>query len=80
MPLNPFEPDETPRDADVIVDRLNEIVFNAPLVAELRAVAFVQDLIEAGRLNQTGDDGYRKLRMHAIEADTHLSDLPLRSK
>jgi len=80
LPLNPFERDETPRDADVIMDRLNEIVFNAPLVAELRAVAFVQDLIEAGRLNQTGDDGYRKLRMHAIEADTHLSDLPLRSK
>ncbi|MDP3379194.1 MAG: patatin-like phospholipase family protein [Brevundimonas sp.] len=80
LPLNPFQRDETPRDADVIMERLNEIVFNAPLVAELRAVAFVQNLIEAGRLNQTGDDGYRKLRMHAIEADTHLSDLPLRSK
>ena len=35
------------------MDRLNEVVFNAPLVAELRAVAFVQELIEEGRLNDT---------------------------
>jgi NTE family protein len=80
MPLNPFRRDETPYAAGEIVDRLNEIVFNAPLVAELRAVAFVQDLIAEGRLKSDGPDRYRKLRLHAIEADPWLGDLSLASK
>ena len=80
MPLNPFRRDETPRAAGEIVDRLNEIVFNAPLVAELRAVAFVQDLIAEGRLTPNGPDRYRKLRLHAVEADPWLGDLSLASK
>lgn len=80
LPLNPFRRDEPPRAAGEIMDRLNEIVFNAPLVAELRAVAFVQDLIAQGRLKPDGKDGYRRLLMHAIEADDHLSGLALGSK
>ncbi|MCA3699946.1 MAG: patatin-like phospholipase family protein, partial [Brevundimonas sp.] len=42
--LNAFERAEAPKAAGEIMDRLNEVVFNAPLVAELRAVAFVQEL------------------------------------
>lgn len=80
LPLNPFQRDETPREASEIIDRLNEIVFNAPLVAELRAVAFVQDLIAEGRLKPGGPDRYRRILMHAIEADDHLSSLSLGSK
>jgi len=80
MPLNPFRRDETPHAAGEIMDRLNEIVFNAPLVAELRAVAFVQDLIAEGRLKPNGPDGYRRLRLHAVEADPWLGDLSLGSK
>ncbi|HYC98608.1 patatin-like phospholipase family protein [Brevundimonas sp.] len=80
LPLNPFRRDETPRQAGEIMDRLNEIVFNAPLVAELRAVAFVQDLIAEGRLKPNGPDKYRKLRLHAVEADPWLGSLSLGSK
>lgn len=80
LPLNPFRRDETPRAAGEIMDRLNEIVFNAPLVAELRAVAFVQSLIAEGRLKPGGKDGYRRLLMHAVEADDHLGGLALGSK
>lgn len=80
LPLNPFERDEAPRAAGEIMDRLNEIVFNAPLTAELRAIAFVQDLIAEGRLKATGRDRYRALRLHAIEADAWLGDLSLGSK
>jgi NTE family protein len=78
--LNPFARDEVPRAADEIADRLNEIVFNAPLVAELRAVAFVQELIEAGTLKQVGKDRYRRLLMHAVEPGPWLGGLPLPSK
>ncbi len=80
LPLNPFAREEAPRAAGEIMDRLNEIVFNAPLVAELRAVAFVQDLIAEGRLKRTGEDRYRGLLMHAIEPGPWLGALSLGSK
>lgn len=80
LPLNPFVREEAPRAAGDIMDRLNEIVFNAPLVAELRAVAFVQDMIEEGRLKRTGEDRYRRLMMHAIEPGPWLGDLSLSTK
>jgi NTE family protein len=80
LPLNPFAREEAPRAAGEIMDRLNEIVFNAPLVAELRAVAFVQDLIADGRLKRTGEDRYRALLMHAIEPGPWLGALSLSSK
>ncbi|WP_395943786.1 patatin-like phospholipase family protein [Brevundimonas sp.] len=75
--LNPMARDETPRAAGDIVDRLNEIVFNAPLVAELRAIAMAEDLHAQGQLKP---GAYRPLRLHAIEADGWLPDLSLRSK
>ncbi|MDP3800632.1 MAG: patatin-like phospholipase family protein [Phenylobacterium sp.] len=80
LPLNPFVREETPRAAGDIMDRLNEIVFNAPLVAELRAVAFVQDMIADGRLKRTGEDRYRSLMLHAIEPGPWLGALSLSSK
>ena len=80
LPLNPFVREEAPRAAGDIMDRLNEIVFNAPLVAELRAVAFVQDMIEDGRLKRTGEDRYRRLMLHAIEPGPWLGALSLSSK
>jgi NTE family protein len=78
--LNAFERTEAPRAAGDIVDRLNEVVFNAPLVAELRAVAFVQELIQEGRLMPSARDRYRNILMHAIEADGWLGDLSLGTK
>ena len=78
--LNAFEREDTPKAAGDIMDRLNEVVFNAPLVAELRAVAFVQDLIEQGRLTPSAQERYRHILMHAIEADHWLGDLSLGSK
>ncbi|NBB65585.1 patatin-like phospholipase family protein [Pseudomonas sp. ODNR1LW] len=77
--LNPMVRDETPRAAGDIVDRLNEIVFNAPLIAELRAIAMAAEMIAAGQLKH-GTGAYRQVRLHAIEADGWLSDLSLRSK
>ncbi len=78
--LNPLARDETPRSAGDIVDRLNEIVFNAPLVAELRAIALAGELIAQGQLKGGGSGPYCHVRLHAIEADGWLSDLSLRSK
>ena len=47
--LNPLVTKTTPKTAADIADRIDEISFNASLVAELRTVAAVQDLIKRGR-------------------------------
>ncbi len=68
---------ETPTTARAIENRLNEITFNASLLGELRAVAFVQRLLDEGRLTA---DRYRRLRLHRIDADKALADLAASSK
>ena len=45
----------TPQSNAEIADRLNEITFGGALMAEMRAIAFVQDLIEKGAI--TGEFG-----------------------
>lgn len=76
--LNPLVVKKTPRTTNDIMERLNEISFNASVAAELRAVAVVQDLIKRGHLK--AGPGYVDLRFHMISADSRLSDLKLTSK
>jgi NTE family protein len=78
--LNPFVREETPKSPGEIMDRLNEITFNAALAAELRAIGFVQKLLDEGLLKDTARGRYRKMLMHAITADKALADLSLGSK
>ncbi len=68
---------ELPRTARAIENRLNEITFNAPLLAEYRAIDFVLRLLEENRLP---GEKYRKLRLHRIDADKALDDLNASSK
>jgi NTE family protein len=76
--LNPLKTKKTPKSTSEIMDRLNEISFNASVAAELRAVAVVQDLIKRGHLK--AGPGYVDLRFHMISADGRLGDLKLPSK
>lgn len=78
--LNPFQRAETPTTAAEIVDRLNEITINGSLVSELRAVAFVQKLIEDGMLTKEAQGRYRLVRTHGILADGWLDDLGTAAK
>ena len=78
--LNPFVRKTTPKTPGDILTRLNEVSFNAPLVAELRAVAFVQKLIGEGLLTEKAEGRYRNMLIHAIEADRWLQDLSMESK
>jgi NTE family protein len=76
--VNPMTIKKTPRSSAEIMDRLNEISFNASLAGELRTVAVVQGLIDKGLLTPSG--GYKRARFHAISADKKLGDLNLPSK
>ncbi len=68
--INPIVRKATPRTAREIQDRLTEISFNAPLLAELRAVDFVARLIDEGKLSR---DEYKRVLMHRIDADKALA-------
>jgi NTE family protein len=76
--VNPLTTKKTPKTTGEIMDRLNEISFNASVAGELRTVAVVQSLLDRGQLKPAG--GYQRLRFHAISADGKLADLNLPSK
>jgi NTE family protein len=78
--LNPFVRKETPKTPAQILDRVNEISFNAPLVAELRAVAFVDKLIDRDMLTPEARNAYRRILVHSIGADRWLQDLSMETK
>jgi NTE family protein len=68
--INPLTRDKLPTSAREIMSRMNEIVFNASLMAELRGIAFIDRMIAEGRLPRgTGDDGYRQIKVHRIVLD-----------
>ena len=68
--LDPIERPETPDTAAEIMQRMNELTFNAPLIGEFRAIDFVARLIDEGRLKDTR---YKKIRMHLIEGGAALA-------
>jgi NTE family protein len=70
--INPIRRDEVPRSAAGILNRMNEITFNASLIKELRAITLLRQLIEAEGLEQ---ERYRDMRLHRIggEGLEHLS-------
>jgi NTE family protein len=66
--INPVMRAATPHSAQEITNRINEITFNASLVAEYRAIAFVRRLIDEGALKRgTGPDEYRRINVHRID-------------
>jgi NTE family protein len=78
--LDPAVRKGVPRSNAEIADRLNEITFGGALMAEMRAIAFVQNLIRQGVI--TGEFGTR-LRMmliHSINDDAALAPLGAVSK
>ncbi|WP_369807158.1 patatin-like phospholipase family protein [Ancylobacter radicis] len=80
--INPIIRRETPKTARDISNRMNEITFNASLLAQLRAAEFVTRLLEHGSLKKKGDgiDGYRDLRLHRIDGAEKLVALDASTK
>jgi NTE family protein len=64
--INPRERLKTPRTAGEILDRLNEISFNSPLMKELRMIALLRQAADPGR-----GEGARwaSMRTHSIMTD-----------
>lgn len=75
--VNPLVRDGVPTTAQEINNRMNEITFNASLIAELRAIDFVTRLLDEGSLDGTR---YKRMLIHAIRGDDEMSDLTASSK
>jgi NTE family protein len=75
--INPLVRPGVPTTAVDIADRVNEITFNASLVAEMRAIAFVQKLIAQG---QVSSDEYKRLRLHRVADEEGLAPFDASSK
>jgi NTE family protein len=75
--VNPLSCDEAPKTASAIMNRLNEISFNSSLMREMRAVSFVTDLIDQGRLDS---QQHKRMNVHWIEAEEHMKGLGVSSK
>jgi NTE family protein len=79
--INPVARSATPRTSSEIINRLNEITFNSALISELRAMDFVNRLIDDGTLpHGTGDNQYRRLNIHRIDLGALGNRLTGRSK
>jgi NTE family protein len=64
--INPRERPDTPRSAADILNRLNEISFNSPLMKELRMIALLRSVADPG----TGEGArWAQMRTHRIMTD-----------
>jgi len=75
--INPIVRDELPRSAAEIMNRLNEITFNASLVREISSILLLKKLIDEEHVSRVR---YTDMRMHRISAEAELLKLSVSSK
>ncbi|MEP3346135.1 MAG: patatin-like phospholipase family protein [Litoreibacter sp.] len=75
--INPLHREEIPRKATEIHNRINEISFNGSLFRELRAIQFVHDLIDSGKLTR---GSMKDVLVHMIADDDLMTQLSVATK
>ncbi|WP_397543136.1 patatin-like phospholipase family protein [Roseovarius salis] len=75
--INPLERPEVPRGPQDIQNRINEISFNSSLLRELRAINFVQRLLDAGRVEE---GAMKRVFVHMIADDALMRELSVATK
>jgi NTE family protein len=75
--INPIERPNVPKTPGEILNRINEISFNASLMREMRSVCFMTKLIEEKKiLSKT----MKRTLIHSIEADDVMQAMGVGSK
>ena len=77
---NPVIREGTPQTAREILNRINEITFNASLLSEFRSIGFMRGLAETGVVRKLTGRKQGSLRLHRIAGAEELSDLSSSSK
>ncbi len=75
--INPIRREDVPTRAPDILNRLNEITFNASLIKELRSLALLKGIVDEEGLDRAS---VRETRLHRIHGSTELRDLSVSSK
>ena len=78
--INPLVREGVRRTPVEIENRLNEIAFNSSLIHEMRAIAFVQRLLEAGALAEPVAARYKNMRIHMVGDEERMKALGVASK
>jgi NTE family protein len=77
--VNPLMRQGVPHTAAEITNRLNEITFNAALIGEMRAIAFVSRLL-ASDVGHPEFARLKQMHMHMIENERGMEELGVASK
>jgi NTE family protein len=75
--INPLTRDHTPRTSAEILDRINELTFNASLLTQMRALEFVNQLLAEGAVSHAR---CKIVRLHRVEGGPALEAFPASSK
>lgn len=75
--VNPIQIKQVPQTAQAILDRINTLSFNSSLMREMRAVNFINHLVDGG-FNDGGR--LKKILIHCIDAEDEMSKLVVSSK
>lgn len=75
--INPLEREDIPHTANEILNRINEISFNASLLRELRNIDFVNRLIEDGIVEASA---MKRNFVHSVRDDALMSQLGIATK
>ncbi len=75
--INPIYREELPRTAPEILNRINEITFNASLIKEIKAIAALKELI-----SEAGLEGrkFKDVLFHRIHAEDEMKEMGVSSK
>ncbi|WP_346730776.1 patatin-like phospholipase family protein [Ramlibacter paludis] len=75
--INPLNRGETPHSSPEIRDRVNELMFNASLLTQMRAIDFINRLIADGAV---AHDQCKTVRVHRVDAGQSLDAYPSSSR
>jgi NTE family protein len=75
--INPLRRDHTPRTPAEILDRVNELTFNASLLTQMRAIEYLNRLVAEGALAEAD---CKVIRVHRVDGGAAMQDYPISSR
>ena len=75
--INPLQREQTPRTSPEILDRINELTFNASLLTQMRAIDFVNQLLADGAVSHSR---CKTVRVHRVDGGPALDAFPTSSR
>lgn len=75
--INPLRRDHAPRSPAEILDRVNELTFNASLLTQMRAIEYLNRMVADGAVAEAD---CKLIRVHRIDGGAAMQDYPTSSR